>query len=110
MAKFTSKIALPIVLASVFAVSIFIALEYEILLANFYVVVAIFFIFVIFFAIATGQNLTMPIKSLLEKTNDINNGDLKARANINTKDEIAELAKTLNQIADRLEKIQENSK
>ena len=42
MSKLTQKIAIPIILAGIFSISIFIALEYDKLNLNFYVILIIF--------------------------------------------------------------------
>lgn len=103
MSKLSSKISLPIILAGVFVITIFLALDYEKLDAKFYVIILLLTIFMFFFGFATGQSLTSPIRKLLERAKDLKNGNLSSRAYIETKDELSELAKTFNQIAEELE-------
>jgi nitrate/nitrite-specific signal transduction histidine kinase len=106
MIKLTSKIALPIILAGIIAVSVFIFLDYEKLEPGSYIIIGLFFIFIFLFGFTSGQNLTNPIRKLLKRAIDLNNGDLKSRIYLESKDELAELAKVFNQIAERLEQSQ----
>lgn len=103
MPKLTTKIALPIILAGVFAIAVFVALGYEQLSPSFYVVILFFAIYVFFFGLATGQGLSSPIRKLLDKAEELSKGNLSSRIYLETKDELAELAKALDKIAEELE-------
>jgi len=103
MAKIKSKIAIPIILVGIFAISIFIALEYEKLDVNFYIVLFLLAFFVFVFGFATGQTFTSPVKELLNRATELSKGNLSARAYLETKDEFSELASVLNKIAEELE-------
>ena len=103
MAKLTFRVALPIILAGLFAIAIFIAMDYEKLEWTFYMVLFLLTIYVFFFGFAIGQNFSSPIKKLLEKAKEIKGGNLSSRAYLETKDELAELARVFNEIAEELE-------
>lgn len=61
-------------------------------------------IFVFFYGFSTGQNLSSPVKKLLDRATELNKGDLKTRVYLETKDEMSDLAKIFNEIAEKLEK------
>jgi methyl-accepting chemotaxis protein len=103
MSKLTTKIAVPIILAGAFAITIFIALDYDRLGPNFYIVLALLLVYVFFFGLATGQTLSSPIKKLLDKATELSKGNLSSRVYLETKDEFSELADTFNKIAEELE-------
>lgn len=109
MSKITTKIAIPIILTGIFAIIVFFAIGYGQLPSDFYLepgfyVVLIFLvIYVFFFGLATGQNLSSPIKKLLDRAEELSDGNLSSRVYLETKDELAELAKVFNKIAEELE-------
>lgn len=103
MSKLAAKISFPIVLAGVFVLTIFIALDYNRFDPNFYVILILLTLFMFFFGFATGQNLSSPIKKLLDKANELKNGNLSSRMYLETKDELADLARVFNQIAEEME-------
>lgn len=104
MSRFTSKVAVPIILAGIFVITIFISLNYENLNWSFYLVMLLLTIFVFFYGFSTGQNLSSPVKKLLDRATELNKGDLKTRVYLETKDEMSDLAKIFNEIAEKLEK------
>jgi len=103
MSKLSYKVSIPIILAAGFAIVAFIALNYEKLELSFYVLLLFVTIYVFSFGFATGQRFASPVKKLLERAKELSKGDLSSRAYLETKDEIAELAKVFNEIADALE-------
>lgn len=103
MSKLSYKISLPIILAGIFAVTIFMAFDYDKLDPAFYIILVMLTIFMFFFGFATGQNLSSPVKMLLDRANELKNGNLSSRVYLETKDELAELARAFNQIAEELE-------
>ena len=103
MSKVSVKIALPMILAAVFVAVILISVDYERLSAASYVTISFLFIFVFFFGFNTGQSFSAPIKKILNRAIDLNKGDLKTRVYLETKDELSELARAFNQIAEKLE-------
>jgi nitrate/nitrite-specific signal transduction histidine kinase len=107
MNKLTSKIAVPIILVGIFAVAIFIALDYQRMDIGFYIVILIFSVYIFSFGFAAGQNITSPLKQLLDRATELSKGNLSSRVYLETKDEFAELAKVFNQIAEELQASQE---
>ncbi len=103
MAKLTSKIAVPIILVGVFSIAVFIAAGYERLNFSFYIIISLLAIYVFFFGLAVGQNLASPIKKILNKATELSEGNLSSRVYIETKDELSELARVFNKIAEELE-------
>jgi methyl-accepting chemotaxis protein len=103
MSKLTSKIAIPIILAGIFTISVFIGLEYDKLDIYFYIILLLLTLFMFSFGVATGQNLASPVKKILERAEELSNGNLSSRVYLETKDELAELAIAFNKIAEELE-------
>ncbi len=110
MAKLTIKIAVPVILSGIFAITIFIALNYEQLDPSFYIIFFLLILFVFFFGIAMGQNLVSPIKKLLNRAKELSNGNASNMVYLETKDELSELANTFNKIADELRASREQEK
>ena len=65
MSKLTKKIAVPIILAGLFAIIVFVSIGYDKLEPSFYIIVLFLVIYVFFFGLATGQNLSSPVKKFL---------------------------------------------
>lgn len=108
ISRLSYKISIPIILAGIFVATIFISFNYESLNWSFYVVLLGLVLFVFFFGFAMGQNLASPVRKILSRAIDLNNGDLKTRVYLETKDELAELARTFNEIAEKLEESRAN--
>ena len=102
MSKLTLKIAVPIILTGIFAIVVFIAIGYERLEPSFYFIVFLLVIFVFFFGLAIGQNLSSPIKKLLDRAMELSQGNLSSRVYLETKDELSQLAEVFNKIAEEL--------
>jgi nitrogen fixation/metabolism regulation signal transduction histidine kinase len=103
MSKISVKIAFPMILAAVFVTVILVSVDYERLSIASYITISLLFIFVFFFGFNTGQSFSVPIKKILNRAIDLNKGDLKTRVYLETKDELSELARAFNQIAEKLE-------
>jgi methyl-accepting chemotaxis protein len=103
MAKLSFKIAFPIILSTIFAITIFIAVDYERIQPSFYLVLFFFVIYVFFYGYSTGERFASPVKDLLKRANQISTGNLSDRIYLDTKDELAELAKIYNKLAEELE-------
>ena len=103
MSRFAKKVALPIILAGVFAVIIFVALEYEQLDLNSYIVLLLLAVYVFAFGFATGQSFATPVEKLLKGAEDLSNGNLSSRVYLETKDELSELAQVFDKIAQQLQ-------
>jgi methyl-accepting chemotaxis protein len=107
MAKLRTKISIPIILAGIFAIVVFIAIGSEQSEPALYMVVLCLVVFMFFFGLSIGQNLTSPVKKLLDKATELSKGNLSSRVYLETKDEFSELAKIFNKIAEELELSQE---
>ena len=107
MAKLTTKIAIPIILAGIFAIAVFLAVDFEQLNPSFYVIILFFAVYIFFFGLAIGQNLSSPVKKLLDRAVELRKGNLSSRVYLESKDELSDLAEVLNQIAEELELSQE---
>lgn len=103
MSKLTSKITFPIILAGLFSLAVFMALNYNQLGPSFYVILLLLSIYIFSFGFAIGQNISSPIKELLKKARELSGGNLSSRVYLETKDELAELADILNKIAEELQ-------
>lgn len=103
MTKITSKIAVPMILVGIFAIVVFVAVSYEQLEPSFYIIILFLVIYVFFFGFATGQNISSPIKKLLDRAMELSKGNLSSRVYLETKDELSELANAFNKIAEELE-------
>ena len=103
MAKISYRITVPVILAGFFAIVAFIALDYQRLDTSFYLLLLFVAIYVFFFGFATGQRFASPVKKLLERATELSKGNLSSRVYLETKDEIAELAKVFNQLAEELQ-------
>lgn len=103
MAKIVSKIATPIIITGIFIIVIFAALDYSRLDFNFYLVFSILVLYVFFFGFAVGQNFVSPLKKILNRGVELTKGDLSSRVYLESKDELGELARVFNELADKLE-------
>jgi len=103
MSKILFKVAFPIIITGLFAITIFAALNYQNLNFNFLIVLLSFAVYIFSFGFAIGQDFSSPIKKLLKRATELSGGDLTSRAYLGTKDEIGELSRVFNKIADELE-------
>jgi methyl-accepting chemotaxis protein len=103
MQTLSSKIAYPIIIAGFFVIVSYVALNFQNLTGSFYVISGFLAIYVFLFGFAIGQNFTKPVKKLLERANELSQGDLKSRFYLESKDELGQLARVFNRIADQLE-------
>lgn len=103
MANISLKIAYPIIIAGLFIMVSFIALNYQSLSFNFYIVLSLLIAYIFLFGFAIGQNFASPVKKLLKRADDLSRGDLKSRFYFQSKDELGELAKVFNKIAEDFE-------
>ena len=97
MSKLTIKIAIPIILVGIFTVVIFMATGYEQVKPTFFIII------IFFFGLAIGQNFTLPVRKILGKATELSEGNLSSRIYLETKDELSDLAKVFNKIAEELE-------
>jgi len=103
MSKLTTKVSIPVILAGIFAMTVFIAFDHENINLPFYILIFLLSVFVLFFGFATGQQFSSPVKKLLERAKELSEGNLSTRVYLETKDELSELAKVFNKIAENME-------
>ncbi len=103
MSKLSFKIAYPIIIAGLFIMVSFVAINYNNLNVGFYLIFLFLVIFVFFFGLAIGQKLTLPFKKLLKRADDLSRGELETRFYSENKDEIGQLSNVFNKIANKLE-------
>jgi len=103
MPRLTLKIALPIMLVGFFTILALLAVEQKQLSLSFYIIILFLIVYVFFFGLAIGQNIVSPIRKLLDKAIKLSEGDLSSRVYLETKDELSELARAFNKIAEELE-------
>lgn len=110
MSSILYRIFSPIILAGIFAISIFIAIDYNKIDPSFYVTLAFLTLFTFSFGYAVAKSVSSPIQELLNRVKELRDGNLSARIYFNSKDELSELAEALNQIAAELEASQQEKK
>ena len=103
MQSISLRVAYPIIIAGFFIMVSFIAVNYEQLNLGFYIVLFLLTIYIFLFGFATGQTFATPLKKLLQRADELIKGDLKSRLYLKNNDELGELAKTFNRIAEMLE-------
>lgn len=104
MEKISWQIAFQVILAGMFTIVVFMAMNPSGFDLNFYIIFGLLFIFIFFYGLSVGQKLALPVKKLLKRAIDLSKGDVKSRFYIETKDEFGELAQIFNKIADELER------
>jgi len=102
--KYSLKISLSIILAGIFIIIAFVGYNYQTLNSNAYVILYLLIAFIFLFGFAAGQSITMPLRKLLESADGFSKGDLKRRADFNSNDEVGQLTKVFNKIAEAFEK------
>src|SRR3989344_3121062 len=103
MPTLSFKIASPIVVAGLFIMVSFVALNYNAFNASPYIILGFLTVYVFLFGFAIGQNFTVPIRKLIDRLDGLVKGDLKSRFYSESKDELGQLANMFNKVADRLE-------
>ncbi|MBI3337009.1 MAG: HAMP domain-containing protein [Candidatus Staskawiczbacteria bacterium] len=103
MSNISFKIAIPIIVTGIFIISIFMALNYERLDKVFYFIFALTAVYIFLFGFATGQKFAVPVKKLLKRAIDLSEGDLTTRVYLETKDELGDLGRAFNKIANNLQ-------
>ena len=100
------KIFFSLIILGAFLIAVFILLNYEELRTEIYLILFLVIVFIFAFALAEAQRFISPIKKLIEGTKEVKEGHLETRVYLKTKDELEDLARTFNQIAEDLEKSQ----
>jgi len=93
------RILLPLILIGVFPIIVFISLFYPEVRTEALYVLGLTIIFVFLFGINTSKNISAPIKKIIDKTKQIKQGNLQARIEVESVDELGELAQSFNRMA-----------
>jgi len=109
MEKISFRIALPVILAGMFAIVVFVSFTPTEMSPSFYIILFLLSVFIFFYGLHVGQTVALPVKKILKRAIDLSKGDLKTRFYLETKDEFGELAEIFNKIADDLEKSRLNT-
>ncbi len=104
MIKISHKIAFSVVVGGMFVIASLLAIAYEKLDLGLYVIFFLLALYLLFFGIAAGRKFSSPVYKILNRADDLDKGDMKARVYLETKDEIGELAKIFNRMAEELER------
>jgi len=110
MSSFSKKISIQIILAGIFIIGAFWALDYSQKGIWFYFVIIMLTVFIFSFGYVLGQRIKVPIEKILKRAERLSNGDFSETIRIETKDELSDLANVLNKITEDLKKAQENQK
>ncbi len=102
--KYSLKVSLAIITAGIFIIVAFVGYNYQTLNSSTYVILYLLIAFIFLFGFAAGQSITMPIKKLLESADGFSKGDFKRRGDFNSNDEVGQLTKVFNKIAEAFEK------
>lgn len=97
------RIASTTIIAGLFVVAALVAVNYQVLSPGFYLIAVPLMGFLFFFSVAVGQHVARPMKKILDGAKPLEVGNGRSRMYLKTKDEIGELAKTFNKIAERFE-------
>lgn len=103
MNSISLRIAYPIIITGLFIIVVIIAATYQILDTNFYIVLIPLTAFLFLFGFAIGQKFAGPVKELLKDADYLSQGHHKIRFYPQNKDELGQLAKVLNKIAEEFE-------
>ncbi len=104
MSSISSKIAFPIIITGLFIIVVFMASTYQTLDSNFYIVLIPLTAFLFLFGFAIGQKLATPVKNLLKDVDYLSKGNLKVRFSPEGQDELGQLARAFNKVAEEFEK------
>jgi len=98
-----SRVAFTIIVAGLFVIAAFAAVTYDTLNTNLYLILIPLTGFLFFFAFAIGTHFAQPIQKLLREATPLEKGNGRSRLYVKTTDEIGDLAKTFNKIAEKFE-------
>jgi len=103
----SSKISYSVFIAGVFALLAFAAVNWQNLTLDTYFIMYLVLVFLMLFGFFAGRSTARPLKKIVKAAIDLADGNLQSRANVVSNDELGHLAKTLNVIAQNLQKTHE---
>jgi len=98
------KTSFSLVILGIFLIVIFIALNYQQLSIESYLILSLLLIFTFLFSFVITKRFVLPVEKIIRRATELSKGSLKTRIYLETKDEFEELAKVFNQIAEELER------
>jgi len=104
MSSVSLKVAYSIIITGLFIIVVFVAANYEVLAYNFYIVLIPLTAFLFLFGFAMGQKFSLPVKELLKDADYLSKGNVNVRFLSKDQDELGQLAKVFNKIAEGFEK------
>src|SRR6185436_12927795 len=104
MLSFSWKITYFIFIAGAFALLSFAALNYQSLNSAVYAILYMLLAFLLLFGMVVARHTARPLEKIIQAANDLADGNVKSRAYVKNNDELGQLAKSLNKIAEKLEK------
>ena len=103
MSSISLKIAYPIIITGLFVIVVFVAANYQTLDYNFYIILIPLTAFLFLFGFAIGQKFAVPVKELLKDADYLSKGNVSVRFSQRDKDELGQLAKVFNKVAEKFE-------
>lgn len=103
MFSVSSKIAYFIFISGAFALLAFAALNYQALNDSEYLVLYLSLAFIFLFGVFVGRRMVWPLKKILHAANELADGNMHSRAYVKNNDELGQLAKALNRVAEKME-------
>ena len=101
--NFSWKIAYFVFIAGAFVLLSFVALNYQALNSNVYFVIYLLLVFLVLFGYFVGRMFAHPIKKITKVANELADGNLQSRAYVKSADELGQLARALNRVAQKME-------
>lgn len=99
-----SRIAFTIIASGLFIIAAFMAVNYDSAFNESFSLILIPLMgFLFFFGFAIGNHVVNPVKKMLNEAQSLEKGHGRSRLYVKTKDEIGQLAKTFNAIAEKFE-------
>lgn len=104
MNSISLKVAYSIIITGLFIIVIFVAANYEVLTYNFYIILIPLTAFLLLFGFAMGQRFSLPVKEILKDADYLSRGNINVRFSSRDEDELGQLARVFNKIAEGFEK------
>lgn len=102
--NFSWKISYIIFTSGVFVLASFIAANYQVLPVGYSLIAYGLLVFLFFFALLAGKNVSRPLKEITKMAKQLAGGNLQSRAEAKDNDELGQLAGALNEIGEMLQK------
>lgn len=104
MFSFSGKITYFIFIAGAFVLLSFAALNYQYLNVAIYFMLYLLLLFLLLFGIFVARHTSKPLHKIIKAADELADGNVKSRAYVKSNDELGQLAKSLNKIAQNMER------